>query len=234
MKFLFAFIIGAAIGTGIHYGPRYLEPKTHVSFTDYLAMNEDAAPGILKFDAPSTCEVGELVRFETSGSTVNSYRWKIVPESDDFLVVEGGELAVFSGREPGTYTIIVAAATDNVVALHVHMLRVTSEASPEHVINRWLKSVEYDDPVVKKDIVSQLATGFLSLSVDNSSPDEMNVKAAALFPKILGDDLPKWKEFLVALQNFLDRKYDAGELTNTQDYQNVWREISDALSNAKL
>ena len=205
-------------------------------FEQYLPMQEPGeVVGKLVLDAPSTCEVGELVRLDTAGSTVVSYRWAIVPLSDDFLVVENGQRAVFSGREPGKYIVVVAAATGDQASLVVHEIEVVAQGgNAEHVVSRWLKKVKYDDLQAKRIKVAELATVFRSLSLDKTEADEMLAKAAAANNEVLGEELELWKEFLMALGHYLDQKAAAGQLETTEDYQAVWREIADALSSATV
>ena len=51
-------------------------------------------------DAPDTARVGDLIRFDASESTADSYKW-IHPETKDFLTYDDGKHAVFSARVRG-------------------------------------------------------------------------------------------------------------------------------------
>jgi hypothetical protein len=232
IKILLAFIVGMTLGLACNYREEILDQfDCHpCQFQEFLPQQAPAVEGILILDAPESCEVGELVRLDTAGSTVSTYKWAIVPTSEDFMVVENGQRAVFSGREPGHYIIVVAAATGDRAALVVHELEVLAQGgSAEHIVARWLKKVKYDDPFAKAKMVAKLSATFGSLALDNIPPTEMLQKAAAANRAVLGDDLEKWEDFLIALGHYLDQKSEAGQLTTTEEYQAVWQEISDAL-----
>lgn len=209
--------------------------QTPCTFQDAF---QDPAPlerGRLIVEAPDTCEVGELVQFDASKSTVDSFKWSILPATDDFLVFEGGTKSVFSSREPGAYIVIVSAATEGVASLYVHELKVVGEGdNVEHFVSRWLRKVKYENIAAKREKVQALAAVYYSLASDDATPAEFKEKAVQPTRDTLADDLELWKPFLIALGEYMNKKDEAGHLQTTRDYQVFWKEIADALSQARV
>jgi hypothetical protein len=81
----------------------------------------------MTLQAPQTAVVGELVRFESSGS--DEVAWKCIQETSDFEAI--GPKAFFSARQTGTYTFVLAGIVDEKPVILTHTLVVSKDSKPE-------------------------------------------------------------------------------------------------------
>jgi len=179
--------------------------------------------------APDLCEVGELVRFDATESTVN-LTWQILPHTDDFEVIESGKRAFFSSRVPGSYLVIVAGAKGDMPFLqHFTIVVEGTEPAPgpdtlPAKIARWVRKVEKYEG--KNTDAARLAANFRKLATSEELEVDQILNATAVGNSAaLGDNLEKWIPFLEELGTELDAYVDAGELDTREDYRDTWLAI---------
>ena len=119
---------GWLIGDGItqHRG-EYKPAAFQEADVEDVAVEVD--PGI-NVHAPMECEVGELVRFDARESEVDSLVWDIIPETEDFEIVDDGFRGFFSARAGGEYLLLIAGAKDGKAFLWHQSLRVRGAPAP--------------------------------------------------------------------------------------------------------
>lgn len=187
--------------------------------------------------AQKTCEVGELVRFDASESTVEGLTWQILPKTNDFEVIESGKRAFFASRTPGEYLIIIAGAKDDVPYLKHWTIRVRGEITPpgpktiDTKISDWLTLVPESETKVAN--AKAMALVFRQTAAKEDVDVENLLEATAIANVgILGDDLEVWKPFLVALGEELDTYIESGQLGTREQFQGVWVKIAEGLERA--
>ena len=181
-------------------------------------------------DAPDLAEVGELVRFDASDSTVN-LTWQILPHTDDFEVIEGGKRAFFSSRVTGSYLVIIAGAKDDTPFLqHFTIVVEGDEVAPGPAtlatkVASWVRRVEDYD--AKADDGRRLAANFRKIAIATEVDIDQILKDTAVGNSAaLGDNQDKWVPFLEELGAELDAYIDAGELETREHYRNTWLQIA--------
>lgn len=210
--------------------------------TVFPIAGQDAEPteAGLKLRAPDMCEVGELVRFDVSESTVDGITWQILPYTEDFEVIEDGRRAFFSARAEsagGTFLIMVAGAKDGQAFLLHHTIAVAGQPGPPVPetlairVTSWAKKVA--DYEKRKDHAMALAGVFRKLAeADDVKVEQMIEATATANSAILGADLDKWMPFLEALGKELDAYVEADQLTTKEQYKEIWNQIAEGLEKA--
>lgn len=184
--------------------------------------------------APSEAVVGELVRFDVSESTADSFQWVVVPDSvTDFEVYANGAKAVFSARVDGNYRFIVACAKGGTVDVVTHVVRVKGPPPmPEgdslaSWIPFWMWSYK-----LPRDEVEALAASFEAIAADVSNlqePADWIKRTAEANREVLGDSLPLWTPILDRIGKVLGQRATEGALMTPEDHAKVWKEIAEGL-----
>lgn len=178
----------------------------------------------IKLEAPDSCVVGELVRFDATESDSEKLIWEIVPETPDFH--PKGKEAFFSGREGGEFLVIIAGTGP---ALRTHLIVVeggTVSTSLDFKIKELLKKVVSSNG---REEAIKLAQSFRAIG-NTEIPIEKLLEATAKANRLaLDDNLDAWEPFLVGLGTYLDRQADSGQLTTRQHYQQTWNAIANSI-----
>lgn len=186
----------------------------------------------IQLDAPSECEVGELVRFDARESDVDALVWRIRPESDDFETVDGNRRAFFSARTPGKYLISIAGAKAGKAFLLQQTLTVNGLATPEtnlaSDIRQWLNMVP-DFPEKEAQTLA-MSEVFSKLATSDTDLDTMLTATALANSAVIGKDfIDQWVPFLDKLGTELDRLDASHQLDSREAYRMKWLEIATAL-----
>jgi hypothetical protein len=209
---------------------RYVESD---GFTLPVAGQDEAPADGIILEAPELADVGELVRFDASQSTVN-LTWQILPYTEDFEVIEGGKRAFFSSRVPGQYLVIIAGAKgDQPYLQHFTIIVDGGDFQPGPLtLSRKVAAMvrKVKDYEGKHADAARLAANFRKAV---STPD-LNIETilndtAVGNSAALGENQAAWEPFLVDLGGELDSFIDAGELNTLDQYKAVWLEIADGI-----
>jgi len=185
----------------------------------------------LVLEAPDTARIGELVRFDVSESTADSFKWLMCPASDDFLTYNEGRRAVFSARAKGEYQFIVACAKDGTVDAVTHIVKVsgpppqpTSQSLTEW-IPFWAWEMNLPDNEAKI-----LANNFESIAERKLAEPQDWIKATAEANReSLGASLSNWRPMLDKIQTVLQKRAEEGSLTTPDQHVETWLEIAEGL-----
>lgn len=184
----------------------------------------------ITLDAPDTARVGELIRFDASESTADSFKW-IHPETKDFLTYDNGKHAVFSARVRGEYQFILACAKEGEVDVVSHTVRVigppsqpTSQSLTEWIPYwAWPMNLPHEEAQALADNFEQIANRKLA------EPEDWIKATAETNRETLGDSLPKWKPMLDKIQTVLEKRAKEGSLTTPDQHVETWLEIAEGL-----
>ena len=190
-------------------------------------------------EAPANVNAGDLVVFSVLKSSANSFSWKIVPDTKNFLVIDGGTRAVFSGGAGGgEFLVIVSGAKDNTVDVKTHKITVAggnTPPSPNDIsgkVGGWADSVTSPN---KRDEAMKLAQSFLSVSSTIAagvvtSPADIVEATKRSNRDALGEAGVKlWAPFLEALNTELKSQAEAGLLTDAEAHAKAWRSVGTGL-----
>lgn len=188
------------------------------------------------FSGPSKCKAGDLVVLSVEGSHASSFKWTILPSTDNFLVIDGGKRAVFSSGVGGEFKFIVACAYKDTCDVYVHTLVVNGD-KPQPTDNLSSKIAfhcDKVDSVTKRDDCIKLAQSFASVAMvmeggNLNTPSDIVQATAKSNKDALGDRLDDWKPFRSGLASELEALAKAGHLTDTASHVRVWKIIADAL-----
>jgi hypothetical protein len=175
--------------------------------------------------APDSITVGELARFDVSESIGESFRWIMVPDSNDFEIYDGGKRAVFSARKPGDYRFIVACALGDTVDVVTHVIHVKGPLA-EPTTNSLAEWIPYWRHQLNLPANEVLAVGFASIAAnadDLPTPEEWISATATLTRSVLGDDLEMWQPLLEKIGKALGNM----QLQTPEAHAAVWMEIAD-------
>lgn len=182
-------------------------------------------------NAPDEARVGELVRFDVSESVADSFKWLLVPDSDDFEVYDSGRRAVFSARLKGNYRFIIACAKDGTVDVITHVVTIigpppspTSDSLAEWIpIWIWEEGLPRDEALTIADNFEKVASQPLV------EPEEWIKVTAEANKMALGDRLEAWKPVLDKIGQVLHKRAEQGKLTTPEKHVEVWMEIAKGL-----
>ena len=188
--------------------------------------------------APDKARVGQLVILDASESYVDSFTWAVTPKTDNFIVIEDGKRAFFSGEKPGTYTFWVAGALNKTVDLKSFSVTIEGVVPPEPgptgleaKLRDWMKLVKSDTWVSEATAV---ASSFHSISQQISAnllknPDDV-IKATAISNRAaLGGAGPAWQGFGEELRKYLNEESKAGRLADMPSHAALWGQIGSTL-----
>ena len=184
----------------------------------------DSTDAKIILNAPDSGVIGELIELDASKSSATSFTWRVIPNTDNFKIIEDGRKAIFCSGRPGTYTFILSAAKRDTVDCIVHIIII--KGAP--VINTLTKHVrswlpENADPV----ILEKLARSFERVASAGHTDVAVLVKTTALSNRgILGPELEEWTPFLKSLSVYLKSNY--AEATVDQHIE-LWFKLAAAL-----
>jgi hypothetical protein len=183
--------------------------------------------------APSECRVGELVRLDVSESTADSFKWALVPDSEDFLVYDGGKRAVFSARVEGDHRFIVACAKDGTVDVMTFTIRVLGPPPMpmSDSLAEWIPFWNWSAGLPREE-AEMLAASFEAIAarVDELEEPVQWIKATAeANRKVLGDRIDAWGPMLDKIGAALLERAEIGALTTPEEHAAVWLEVAQGL-----
>jgi hypothetical protein len=188
--------------------------------------------------APAEVQAGELVVLDVSESSATSYVWKVLPESKDFLVIDGGKRAVFSHGSSGTFLFIVSVAKGDTVDVKTHSMKVNGPDGPPAPANLSSKIAGWCENVkspTKRDDALKLGQSFRSVSSTIAAgvittPADIVAATKRSNQEALGANVKHWEPFLTALQAELKAQAEAGNLPDSEAHVKAWRSIGDGLN----
>lgn len=217
------------------------------SFSVHSTMADDTSPAPevvatepaeLVVDGRDSAKAGDLVVISVEESNAASFKWIMIPATDNFLVIDGGKRAVFSSGVGGTYQFIIACAKGDTCDVIVKTVVIEGQpATPvdnlENRIIMWCKSI--DSPTQRDDAL-KLAQSFSSMAIlaesgQIASPKDLVTATFKSNQGALGSKLDLWLPFRDGLAQELKSLAEAGELTDTQSHVVVWKSIASALQN---
>jgi hypothetical protein len=231
LALLLCLIVGG-VGTFCACSPSASPP----SAADPLTLTAQAGPtdeAKIVLIAPSTVRIGELVRFDVSDSSADSFKWILVPLSEDFLAYDSGARAVFSARTAGDYQFVVACAKDGSVDVVSHTVRVVAPpASPTtDSLAEWIPFWIWNAGLPREEC-EKLADSFEAVAARHSeltTPDEWIKATAESNRATLGASLPAWEPILDKIGENLRKRAETGTLMSPEDHEKVWLEIAQGL-----
>lgn len=236
---LFAVTVGAGLLVSPYLNLRHpaLPPTANVTHAFCQGADDVQSENVAKvvINAQETAEVGELVRFDLTESTAESFKWILVPEAVDFEVYCEGQRAVFSARKPGSYMFIIGCAYEGTVDVAVHIVTVEGDDPPDVTasLDKWV-SYWCSVNALPKDEAGKLAGSFESvaaqIAADVLQEAEDIIKATSDANKqALGDSLSNWLPVLRELQTTMKTLAGQGKLTTPDQHQALWGEIAKGL-----
>jgi hypothetical protein len=186
--------------------------------------------------APHSCRIGELVRLDASQSSATSFKWRVIPGTDDFEAYDAGARAVFSARVAGEYKIIVGCgAKDGSVDVVVHILKVLGPPPMPQSDNLtdWIPYWNWNLDLPRAEIEA-IADSFEEIAANADESDDIGdfIKATAKASrKVLGDRVEVWKPILDKVGANLSEKAETGAMTSTEECREEWRRVAEGLRN---
>lgn len=249
-------LLAVTIGSGLFAGSQLP--------TSYIATNQPIAtqpvvnqPTIFQGDddlqplsqqakviinAQKTAEIGELIRFDLSESTAQSFKWLRIPETVDFETYGTDnrfDRAVFSARKSGEYLFIVACAYDGTVDIAKHIVIVEGPVAPimppniDAGLGQWVAywCLINDCP---KDEAAKLAGSFENIAAQIAAgvlqeADDIVEATAEANREALGNSLQAWLPVLRELQTRMKIQAEQGALTTPDQHRDLWLEIAEGL-----
>lgn len=183
--------------------------------------------------APSTARIGELVRLDVSGSAADSFKWLLVPLSEDFLVYDSGARAVFSARMGGEYRFIVACAKNGAVDVVTHVVRVVAPPTMPTTdsLAEWIPYWMWDVPLPHEECI-KLAESFEAIAArkaDLHDPVDWIKATAESNRAALGDRLDAWRPVLDKIGSELVKRAENGTLMTPEEHEKAWLEVAEGL-----
>lgn len=202
----------------------------------------DEETGGLVLNAPDIIDVGQLVILDARSSDVDHITWQVIPHTEDFRVVDDGTdflgMGFLSARPdgPAQYVLILSGSKATPDGKSISFLQhktivvngVDLDEGPTTLVSKvssWVRRVENYEG--KDEAAKRLAGVFSKLATKESvTVDTILQDTAAGNTGALGDDLEKWKPFLLALEDNLDALIQAGGLETREDYRETWLAIA--------
>lgn len=184
--------------------------------------------------APDSARVGELVRFDVSASVAASFKWLVVPPSQDFEVYDDGRRAVFSARGPGEFQFTIACAIGDTVDVINHVIKIIGPP-PQPVTDslaEWIPFWMWQYTLPAKEKIA-LAESFESVAArkDELKTAEEWIKATAESNReALGESINTvWAPLLDKIGSALLKMAQDGTLMTPEQHAKVWLEIATGL-----
>lgn len=217
-------------------------------------VTQPTAEAKIVIDAPKTGAVGELIRLDVTGSTAESFKWLLVPQSVDFEFYDGGKKAVFSARTPGSYMFIIACASGGTVDVVTHVVAIGDGGVSPPTPPTPPTPPNPDDPIIPVPLsdlqsriikwctdsklpkleASKLAASFSSVASTiaagvNTTPEQIVAATGEANRAALGTSIEAWIPVLKNIQGDLKKESEAGNLQTAQQHQDMWTAIAKAL-----
>lgn len=247
-------VLGIALILSIFVGGAYYSNRSTVVVVPDNEVQVDPTPeptppppqpapkpaGTVEILAPDKIKPGELVILSVDGEAT-SFSWQVIPETDNFLAIDGGRRAVFCNGVPGEFIFVLAFARGGVVEVKMHTITVVGSApSPKPLpidafqtkVASWCEGVESP---TKRDDAMKLSQSFISVSATISSgvvkePKDILEITRTSNQSALGEDgIKRWEPFLEALRSELNAMSSGGKLGDANAHAQMWRAIGEAL-----
>jgi len=197
-------------------------------------------------EGPTEIKIGQLARLTVEKSNSKTFKWKVLPATDNFQVYDDGRRAVFSSPVMGEFVFIVAGANDGDVDVMTLTLRVTNEGgvgpSPTPVnpatglagkVYEWSKAITSAN---KKAEAGKLAESFSNIAKQIQdgqliTADQIVAATKSGNQAALGNALQSWVPFLEQLQKEMKTQAEAGLLVTPEQHAIMWRQIAEGLMN---
>ena len=186
-------------------------------------------------EGPTSARIGDLMFFNGYMSENSKhFKWRILPEGTlGFTVVDGGQRAIFSNRNPGEYIIILGVGGGELVDIAIHRVLVGVDAKdvarPIMSITTELGTIDENELLLKTSTVASLAQEWKkglkskTVQVDSSklagifrtcaastvtgkvtSKKQLVDNTKSRATKALGDtSFEKWKPWFESLETYL-------------------------------
>jgi len=224
-------------------------PKAAPTVEERLADNPATKALPLKIAGPETADAGTLVRLSVEGGEYPLLRWRCVPKSDNFEVVEAGKRAFFTSPAGGAFTFILTASDGKEMADAELVLTIAGPVPPgptppgpgptpppvtplKTLAKGWLAKVNSPNKAAE---AAALAMGYEAIAAQISAgalskPDDVIAAIASKTRETLGLlALPYWLPLLEPVRTELNNRQKAGPI----DYAAILRELSEALREVK-
>jgi hypothetical protein len=200
-----------------------------------VATPDDQAEAKLVLVAPTSARIGELVRFDLSGSNAAKFKWKVAEGIRDFEVYDAGARAVFSARKAGEYQFIVACAMGDTVDVITHVVKVLGPPPMPQTDNLtdWIPYWNWTLDLPKAEIEA-LADSFEEVAASTDEFEDVGdfIKATAKASrKALGDRIEVWKPILDKVGANLSEKAETGAMTTPEECREEWLKVAEGLRN---
>ena len=195
---------------------------------------DDPAEAKLVLVAPYSCRIGELVHLDVSESSATSFKWRVTPGTDDFLVYDAGARAVFSARVAREYQFIVGCgAKDGSVDVIVHVIKVLAPPPmpQSDALTDWIPYWNWDLDLPRAEIEA-VAASFEEVAANSDEFEDIGdfIKATAKASrKALGDRVEAWKPILDKVGANLSEKANTGVMTSTEECREEWLKVAAGL-----
>jgi len=216
--------------------PPLAQSDPPASPSEAITTPDDPAEAKLVLVGPNSVRIGELVRLDVSGSTATSFKWRVTPGTDDFLVYDAGARAVFSARVAGEYQFIVGCgAKDGSVDVVVHIVKVLGPPpTPQtDALTDWIPYWNWTLDLPKAEIES-VAASFEEVATSTDEFEDVGdfIKATAKASrKALGDRIGAWKSILDKVGANLSEKAETGAMTSPEECREEWLRVAEGLRN---
>lgn len=187
-------------------------------------------------EGPIKVKAGDLVVISVEKSRAASFKWIVMPSTDNFLVIDGGKRVVFSSGVGGDYKFIVACSLGDTCDVAVHTVTVMGEpATPaDSLASRIASWCEQVNSESKRDECLALAQSFSSVALvmeggTLTTPSEIVKATFKSNQDALGSSLDAWLPFRNGLAKELGQMAEKGSLPDTESHIKVWKAIAAAL-----
>lgn len=205
--------------------------------TPTLVPSQDTEPvpaeAKLVLVAPDSCRVGELVRFDVSDSTADSFKWLLIPVTPDFEIYDEGRKAVFSARVEGEYRFVIACAKGGTVDVITHVVRVIGPPNMPTTdsLTAWIPFWNWHEMLPKQecDLVAESFRSVASRADELKTPEDWLRATAEANRDALGDRLDAWKPMLNKIGAALRKQAESGALSTPEDHAKAWLEVAQGL-----
>lgn len=197
---------------------------------------DNPAEAKLVVTGPTKVKSGALVVISVENSRAASFKWIVMPSTDNFLVIDDGKRVVFSSGAGGVFKFVVACGLGDTCDVAVHTVTVIGEpATPaDNLASRialWCDEVQSES---KRDDCLALAQSFSSVALvmeggTLTTPDGIVKATTKSNQDALGGSLENWQPFRRGLAKELTKMADAKQLTDTASHIKVWKIVAAAL-----
>lgn len=238
-RFIYALVVCFLLGTFSNPTPTSTaapvgDKQTPVVITQEPVDGPDVAK--LVVEGPTKVKAGDLVVISVEKSRAASFKWIVLPSTNNFLVIDEGKRIVFSSGVGGDFKFIVACSLGDTCDVAVHTVTVIGEAAgPTNNLSSrialWCEDVQSDS---KRDDCLKLAQSFSSVASvmegkSLTTPSEFVSATYKSNQDALGDKIEDWTPFRENMADYLTQLAEDGKLETTQDHVKVWRAIAEGL-----